>query len=103
MGAISRVAILAKLCARFAEIRQGVVVAIVPPPIQGLGVAGGFDMRLQDRSGVGLEPLGRLAALPDISRGFATGRRSGHARGTPSDGGGRAGRAPGVASPLCGC
>ncbi len=57
---LSQEAILAQLRARFAEIRQGVVVAIVPPPIQGLGVAGGFDLRLQDRSGVGLGPLQTL-------------------------------------------
>jgi HAE1 family hydrophobic/amphiphilic exporter-1 len=36
------------------SIREGIVFAFPPPPIQGLGAAGGFEMQVQDRGGVGL-------------------------------------------------
>jgi HAE1 family hydrophobic/amphiphilic exporter-1 len=39
---------------RFAQIREAIVFAFPPPPIQGLGAAGGFEMQLQDRGGIGL-------------------------------------------------
>jgi len=37
----------------FAGARDGAVMAVLPPPIEGLGNAGGFALRLQDRGGVG--------------------------------------------------
>jgi HAE1 family hydrophobic/amphiphilic exporter-1 len=43
--------------ARFSQIREGVVFAFPPPPIMGLGAAGGFEMQLQDIGGVGLPQL----------------------------------------------
>ncbi len=42
---------------RYSEIREAVVFAFLPPAIPGLGVAGGFQMQLQDRGGVGLNEL----------------------------------------------
>lgn len=42
-------------------VRDGTVFTVVPPAIQGLGTSGGFDFRLQDRSGAGYEAL-RAAA-----------------------------------------
>jgi HAE1 family hydrophobic/amphiphilic exporter-1 len=36
---------------RFHGLAQGTVFAFGPPPIQGIGTAGGFDLMLQDRSG----------------------------------------------------
>ncbi len=42
---------------RFASIRDGTVMALDPPPIEGLGNSGGFALRLQDRAGLGREAL----------------------------------------------
>ena len=47
----------AALNARFAGTPDGTVMAVNPPPIDGLGNAGGFSLRLQDRGGVGREVL----------------------------------------------
>jgi HAE1 family hydrophobic/amphiphilic exporter-1 len=48
---------------RFHGLAQGTVFAFGPPPIQGIGTAGGFDLMLQDRSGVGTpSELGDQAA-----------------------------------------
>src|SRR5262249_12498164 len=44
----------------FAQIPGAVVIAFPPPAITGLGVAGGFQMRLQDRGDVGLVELGQV-------------------------------------------
>ncbi|MDQ8035323.1 MAG: efflux RND transporter permease subunit [Bordetella sp.] len=41
----------------FASIPDGRVMAVDPPPIEGLGNAGGFALRLQDRGGLGREAL----------------------------------------------
>ena len=38
---------------RFADFKDGAVMAMVPPAIEGLGSSGGFSLRLLDRSGVG--------------------------------------------------
>jgi HAE1 family hydrophobic/amphiphilic exporter-1 len=47
--------------ARLSQIQEGVVFAFGPPPIAGLGAAGGFQMELQDRGGAGLTLLERVA------------------------------------------
>jgi len=46
---------------RFAEIEGAIVFAVRPPPIQGLGSTGGFQMELQDVGGSGLELLQQVA------------------------------------------
>jgi HAE1 family hydrophobic/amphiphilic exporter-1 len=46
--------LLRRVQPQFAQIREGTVFGFPPPPIQGLGAAGGFEMQLQDRGGVGL-------------------------------------------------
>ena len=44
--------------------RDARIGVLIPPPIQGLGVGGGFQMQVEDREGVGLEALGeRTQAL----------------------------------------
>ncbi len=43
--------------AAFAEIRDARIVTLIPPAIQGLGAAGGFEMQIEDREGVGLAVL----------------------------------------------
>ncbi|MDD0976381.1 efflux RND transporter permease subunit [Pseudomonas fontis] len=42
---------------RFAGYGDGTVMAVMPPPIDGLGNSGGFALRLQDRGGLGREAL----------------------------------------------
>ena len=56
-------AIVAHLRAEFAKIEEAIVVAFVPPAIDGLGNAGGFQMQLQDRGGAGLGQLEDAATL----------------------------------------
>jgi HAE1 family hydrophobic/amphiphilic exporter-1 len=54
-------AVVDSLNQRFASIQEGVVFAVRPPPIQGLGATGGSQMELQDRGGSGLELLQQVA------------------------------------------
>ncbi|MFJ4443388.1 multidrug efflux RND transporter permease subunit [Pseudomonas sp. NPDC089422] len=42
---------------RFGQATDGAVLAVTPPPIDGLGNSGGFSLRLQDRGNVGREQL----------------------------------------------
>ncbi len=55
--ALSQEAILGSLMGRFQSIREALVLAFPPPAIRGLGVAGGFEMKIEDRTGVGLAEL----------------------------------------------
>ena len=55
--ALSQEAILTTLRQQFYEIREAIVFAFVPPAIDGLGVAGGFQMQVQDRRDLGLTTL----------------------------------------------
>ena len=45
--------VLADLRKRLSVIQDAYVLTIPPPPVQGLGSAGGFKMMLQDRAGLG--------------------------------------------------
>jgi multidrug efflux pump len=49
--------------ARFAKHPDAQVMAVNPPPIEGLGTAGGFALRLQDRGGLGAEAFGKAKDL----------------------------------------
>ena len=42
---------------RFGQLPDGTAMAVMPPPIDGLGNAGGFALRLQDRGGLGRAAL----------------------------------------------
>ena len=42
---------------RLFGIKEGFGLALLPPPIRGLGLANGFEMQLQDRGGAGLNEL----------------------------------------------
>jgi HAE1 family hydrophobic/amphiphilic exporter-1 len=46
---------------QLSQIREGTVFGFPPPPIQGLGAAGGFEMQLQDKGGIGLIQLETFA------------------------------------------
>ena len=50
-------AIIGHLRGRFAEIQDAIVFAFPPPAIMGLGVAGGFQMQIEDRGDLGLKEL----------------------------------------------
>jgi hydrophobe/amphiphile efflux-1 (HAE1) family protein len=49
--------VVERLNARFASYQDANIVAVNPPPIQGLGSAAGFDLQLQDVGGLGHEAL----------------------------------------------
>ena len=49
--------VLSDLRKRLSVIRDAYVLTIPPPPVQGLGNAGGFKMMLEDRAGLGPEAL----------------------------------------------
>jgi HAE1 family hydrophobic/amphiphilic exporter-1 len=49
--------IVAGLNRELSSIQEALVFVLIPPPIRGLGQAGGFQMMLEDRKGVGLEDL----------------------------------------------
>lgn len=59
---LSQEAIVAKLRKKFSKIDEAMVFVLVPPAIRGLGVSGGFQMQLQDKSG------GDLLALESMVR-----------------------------------
>jgi HAE1 family hydrophobic/amphiphilic exporter-1 len=58
---LSQEAILDRIRAEFDKIQEAIVFAFVPPAIDGLGSAGGFQMQLQDRGGVGLAEMQAVA------------------------------------------
>jgi hydrophobe/amphiphile efflux-1 (HAE1) family protein len=53
--------VLADLRKRLSVIRDAYVLTIPPPPVQGIGNAGGFKMMVQDRAGLGSDALARAA------------------------------------------
>ena len=53
--------VLADLRKRLSVIKEAYVVTIPPPPVQGLGNAGGFKMMLEDRGGLGPQALEKAA------------------------------------------
>jgi len=57
---LSQEAIMAKMQEGFNQIQESIVYAFLPPAITGLGVAGGFQVQLEDRGGVGLEELDKM-------------------------------------------
>ncbi len=59
----SREAIIQELTSRFRKIEDGMVFAFTLPPIFGLGTGGGFELQLQDKSGLGLEAMQNYGAV----------------------------------------
>ena len=58
-------AILASLRQRLSVIEDAFVITIAPPPVAGIGNAGGFKMMLQDQGGLG--PAAMQAAAQDLA------------------------------------
>jgi HAE1 family hydrophobic/amphiphilic exporter-1 len=54
---LTQEAILGGLMGRFQSVREALVLAFPPPGIRGLGVAGGFELKIEDRGGMGLNEL----------------------------------------------
>jgi hydrophobe/amphiphile efflux-1 (HAE1) family protein len=75
----SAAAIQATLFQRFASIQEGLVVVVAPPPVRGIGNAGGFRMMVQDRAGAGPQALqsavyammGRAAQTPGLTQVYS--------------------------------
>src|SRR6202012_5585055 len=59
---LSAGAIAAALNKKFGAIRDAVIFAVPPPPVQGLGNTGGFKLYIQDRGAHGYDELARVTA-----------------------------------------
>ena len=67
---LSQEAILGSLMGRFQSVREALVLAFPPPGIRGLGVAGGFEMKIEDRGGVGLSEIQQVVGeIVDAANG----------------------------------
>lgn len=66
---LSQESLVARLQKEFGQMQESFILVLVPPSIQGLGVAGGFQMQIEDREGVGPEILQeRTQAVIDEAR-----------------------------------
>ena len=54
---VTAASVLADLRQRLSVIQDATVLTIPPPPVQGIGNAGGFKMMLEDRAGLGTQAL----------------------------------------------
>jgi hydrophobe/amphiphile efflux-1 (HAE1) family protein len=54
-------AIAGKLNGMFSEIQEGMIFVVPPPPVNGLGVSGGFKVQLEDRGNLGTDALYGIA------------------------------------------
>lgn len=69
--ALHQTRIATELQSKLARIRDGVAFVFELPPIPGVGLTGGFDMRVQDRGGLG---TGALQSIADDMAGAARGQ-----------------------------
>jgi hydrophobe/amphiphile efflux-1 (HAE1) family protein len=60
--ALSAGAIARTLNQKFSAVRDAVIFAVPPPPVQGLGSTGGFKLYVQDRAAHGYDELARVTA-----------------------------------------
>lgn len=58
---VNAASMLVALRKRVAGVKDAVVVVVNPPPVQGLGAAGGFKLMLEDRGGLGPQALADAA------------------------------------------
>src|SRR5205085_11084126 len=66
---LSQAALKKAVEAEFADIKEARIAVFIPPSIRGLGVAGGFQMQVEDREGVGLDELeARTQSIVDASQ-----------------------------------
>src|SRR5262249_6550965 len=75
----SAAAIQGALFQRLASIQEGLVLVVAPPPVQGIGNAGGFRLMIEDRlgrgppalQGAGHAMMGRAAQTPGLTQVFS--------------------------------
>ncbi|WMW65570.1 multidrug efflux RND transporter permease subunit [Nitratidesulfovibrio liaohensis] len=60
-GDLTQDKLVADLRRKTAAIQEGMILVVTPPPIQGLGNAGGFEMMVQDRAATGAQALENAA------------------------------------------
>ncbi|HEX2554322.1 MAG TPA: multidrug efflux RND transporter permease subunit [Microvirga sp.] len=73
-------AIIADLSQRLQVLQEAFIIVIPPPPVPGIGSAGGFKMQVEDRGGIGLQELlaasrtliGSANQDPNLARVFTT-------------------------------
>jgi hydrophobe/amphiphile efflux-1 (HAE1) family protein len=58
---VNAAAMLKILREKLAVVKDAYVIAVMPPPVQGLGSAGGFKLMLEDRGGLGPQALAKAA------------------------------------------
>jgi HAE1 family hydrophobic/amphiphilic exporter-1 len=69
-AALQQASIAAKLQSKLAKTRDGAVFVFETPPIPGVGLTGGFDMRVLDRAGLGVSSLQAIAEdVAEAARG----------------------------------
>jgi len=73
---LSGLAITKQLNEKFSGIQEAFVAIFPPPPVQGLGTVGGFKLYVEDRAGLGLEPLYKETTAA-IGKGYQTPALSG--------------------------
>jgi multidrug efflux pump len=72
-------AIIGELYRRLGSIQEAQIFVVAPPPVQGIGNAGGFRMMVEDRAGRGIQALqgavyammGRAAETPGLTQVFS--------------------------------
>ncbi|MDA8563687.1 multidrug efflux RND transporter permease subunit [Mariniblastus sp.] len=72
--------VLADMQKRLSKIQQASIFVLAPPPVRGIGNAGGFKMQVQDRGGVGFSELNAATQKliqganedPRVARTFST-------------------------------
>jgi HAE1 family hydrophobic/amphiphilic exporter-1 len=77
---LTQEAILGRMWEAVADIQEALIFAFTPPPIMGLGTAGGFEMQVQDRNNLGLHTLQAMTtevtnaafAHPKIQMAYST-------------------------------
>jgi len=67
----SAAAIQAQLFRRLSSIQEAFIIPVLPPPVMGIGTAGGFRMMVEDRAGQGSEKL-RAATESLVTRAAQT-------------------------------
>ena len=77
---LSQTRIVADLRERLQSIRKAQFEVLIPPPIPGLGQAGGFQMMVEDRTGVGLDATRESSAANSLDgrQGSRVARRHDH-------------------------
>ncbi|MCA1659486.1 MAG: efflux RND transporter permease subunit, partial [Verrucomicrobiaceae bacterium] len=69
----SATALTGKLFGQFSEVQEGLALVFPPPPVRGIGTAGGFKMQIQDRTGGG-----DFKALEDVTASMMAAARERH-------------------------